>query len=699
MDAPRVARIAGAGRAALVAILSLLVLAPPSAPREPNLELSHGIALAHFLKTGARAGHDYWFTYGPLGSLSMPIYFEGLFAWKLLWELGVALLAAFVLVRLLGRLPGFWTRAAFALTLAYALPRTPTLYPVLVVGAGLDLLHRERWSRWDVARSALAWALLGLAKFSYLLLGATALACAMLGAPRPHPLRRALALLAACAGVFGTAWLGLGQSPADLGAWLRSSLELSAGYSEAMALPGRPEELARALGACGLLLAALLTLPSSLWRSRRGVAAVALLGASTFLSFKGGFVRHDPIHATTFYGFAALAAFFAATLRTLAPATRAQALAAALALALPLHALSESRAEPLLSPRWVPRRLEILAENLGLLLGPRATLERLRTGDREARRSLALPRIRARVGHESIDVVSLDQMTLVLNDLVYRPRPVLQGYAAYTPELARANGAFFRGPAAPRFVMTRLATIDDRFLPHDDPVTLLELVRRYRPLFAEGAFLLLERRPPPEARRRARANVIRSGALRFGEALRLPARERMDVLHTLSVDLSYSLPGRLRRFLLRSEPVTLEIRESQGWRSHRILPTLASVEFLIDPIVEGNGDLIALYAHAGQRRAHEIRIRTTSAGEWQLQPEIRFTLRRHFLPPPALLPLRTSPSRGAGRSRGSRRCGAAGGGPRRRPQWPRPRACRPPPGSLSAPGSGGSAGRHRSCHR
>jgi hypothetical protein len=639
---PRVARIAGAGRAALVALLALLLLAPPSAPREPNLELSYGIALAHFLKTGARAGRDYWFTYGPLGSLTMPIYFEGLFAWKLLWELGVALVAAFVLVRLLGRLPGFWARAAFALTLAYVLPRMQTLYPVLVVGSGLELLHRERWSRWDVARSALVWALLGLAKFSYLLLGVAALSCAMLGAPRPHPVRGAAVLLAAFAGSLGAAWLGLGQSPADLGGWLRSSLQFSGGYSEAMALPGSPEELAWALGACGLLLAALLTLPASTWRSRRGVAALALLCVSAFLSFKGGFVRHDSIHATTFYGFAALAAFFVATLRSLVPASRAQALATALALAAPLNALSESRAEPLLSPRWVTRRLEILAENLDLLFEPRATLERLRAADREARRSLALPRIRARVGREPIDVVSIDQMTLLLNDLSYRPRPVLQSYAAYTPELARANGEFFRGPDAPRFVMTRWATIDGRFLPHDDPVTLLELVRRYRPLFSEGDFLLLEKRPPPETRRRGRGKVIRSGALRFGEALRLPSRERGDTLHTLSLDLSYSLPGRLRRLLLRSEPITLEIRESHGWRSHRILPTLARVEFLIDPVVERNDDLIALYGHASQRQVHEIRIRTTGVGEWQFQPEIRFTLRRDLLPPP------TSPLPGPG---------------------------------------------------
>ena len=116
-----------------------------------------------------------------------------------------------------------------------------------------------------------------------------------------------------------------------------------------------------------------------------------------------------------------------------------------------------------------------------------------------------LSRIAQRVGHSSIDVFNYRQGVALLNDLNYRPRPVIQGYTAYTPDLLRANLDFYRSASRPSYVLFSLETIDGRFPTLDDALLLPYILENYQPVLAEHRFLLMDvRQGRPELDLRSR---------------------------------------------------------------------------------------------------------------------------------------------------------------------------------------------------
>src|SRR5262249_19574111 len=68
--------------------------------------------------------------------------------------------------------------------------------------------------------------------------------------------------------------------------------------------------------------------------------------------------------------------------------------------------------------------------------------DRLERHKEEMARRFALPQITARVRGASVDTFSYEQGVLLLNGLNWTPRPIFQGYSAYTPFLQSINAPF-----------------------------------------------------------------------------------------------------------------------------------------------------------------------------------------------------------------------------------------------------------------
>src|SRR5262249_35801758 len=133
-------------------------------------------------------------------------------------------------------------------------------------------------------------ALLALTKFTYFVLALWTVALAEV-AVRLRGYRGwlspALLYLASVTAI----WRFCGQRLVHLWSYCRTSWEITAGYGEAMSVPGAvrgtvPAVVTAALAAVLLLLAA--------WRNRRSVfhvTAVLLLGPGLFLGWKNGMIR------------------------------------------------------------------------------------------------------------------------------------------------------------------------------------------------------------------------------------------------------------------------------------------------------------------------------------------------------------------------------------------------------------------------
>jgi hypothetical protein len=256
-----------------------------------------------------------------------------------------------------------------------------------------------------------------------------------------------------------------------------------------------------------------------------------------------------------------------------------------------------------------------------------ARLDKVRAAARERWR---LPAIRARVGDAAVDMFAYEQGVLLLNDLVWSPRPIFQGYSAYTGPLVRLNEQYYEGDRAPRYVLLKLAVIDCRFPAHEDGGALLALLRRYQPVLKERDFWLLERRGgdagPPAA---ADARVA---TVRLGEELPVEAAPGEYV--TAALDLELTAAGRLLQAAYRPPAVRLRVVLEDGeTRSFRLIPEMARRPFLLSPLVTSADDWAALFGPGPVRRIRSVSVTADRAFKrrWY-EPEVRLTLVRYPLP-------------------------------------------------------------------
>ena len=126
---------------------------------------------------------------------------------------------------------------------------------------------------------------------------------ALAAAPSPRRAARGAVRRRAARGAGGRLARHRASRSAAIGDYLRGSLEIVSGYSEAMSF----EDPLTSLGALGRVPARRARLRGRLARRRGAAAAAARLGlvalwaVLAFTTFKAGFVRHDPAHANIFF--------------------------------------------------------------------------------------------------------------------------------------------------------------------------------------------------------------------------------------------------------------------------------------------------------------------------------------------------------------------------------------------------------------
>jgi hypothetical protein len=192
----------------------------------------------------------------------------------------------------------------------------------------------------------------------------------------------------------------------------------------------------------------------------------------------------------------------------------------------------------------------------------------------------ALPRVRAEVGDQTIDVFGYEQGIALLNELNYTPRPIFQGYSAYTPDLIKANTAFYSSPRAPAYVLFKYQSIDDRYPALDDAGVLRQLLYHYKPLFEEQGYSLWKQIRPAQPIQPLRTITE---SLPFDSDYRLPAGEPL----WLELEFKKSLAGWALNAFHKPPLVTIWVRDNLGRQaSHRLIPSMSSTGFFVNPYLK-----------------------------------------------------------------------------------------------------------------
>src|SRR5262249_42892890 len=140
---------------------------------------------------------------------------------------------------------------------------------------------------------------------------------------------------------------------------------------------------------------------------------------------------------------------------------------------------------------------------------------------------------------------------------------------------------------APRWVLYRFSTIDERLPGMEDALAQQALLSLYRPVLEEREFLLLERREDRTAPVAAARPIVLERAFHLGEEGLIPALEGRA--HVLEIDLGATPLGALRTFFYRAPCVWMEITRADGVSDrYRVVPEMLSAGVLAHPLLIGN---------------------------------------------------------------------------------------------------------------
>ena len=406
-------------------------------------------------------------------------------------------------------------------------------------------------------------------------------------------------------------WVAAGQHLSSLEPFLCNSWRITSGYTEAMMLTDKTEARDTV---CFLLIAVLLCalLGRVAWARHRfwGGLPLAGLGTILFIIFKLGYVRNDRHEITSV---TALVLISLACLAVAWPGKK-RAAGAALCLLIASTLFASSVFEYWLPGNGLWKQLagtfsiyNLLAPVAGSYTGHlRNNYENNLASERKA---YALPLIEG-----DADLYSYEQTILFAHTLPYQPRPVIQSYSAYTPELAKMNAAHLRTARAARNILFAIQPINDRFPSLDDGLSWPELLTLYDLKGAsddKGTYLLLSRAAVP---REFHLTPLQNTSARFGEPVLLPAATNGPIW--VEIEIKKSLAGTVAAFLYKPPELMLTVLlQDHTQRRFRLVPGMAGGGFLLTPLIADNRSFATLASTGRQDLAGlEVVSMTISVG-------------------------------------------------------------------------------------
>jgi len=577
-----------------------------------SLDPSWQSSLVSAHRAGLQFGHDLIFTYGPLGWLHSSFYPPGSITAKLTWELGGKLLLVAALSGISLRLsrPDRWL---FLVVILLFAPFFSDTLIILVITLTLIawVIHTDA-PRWLAVTTLLGIAILSQVKFTYALLAGVGIVAALASLVLQDRPKRATALGVVFVSAYLLSWMLAGQSLAGLPEYWRQSWAISQGYPWAMSLPP-PHPLILAAGVATAAINIAIIVHIGLKHPQKAIAwpTLILIGSAWFLSWKHGFARAD-IHVLSFFLTSMFITFALPDLLKHRPAWRWYWLGPAVCL-LWLH---DERV--LLDTPYALR--DRLCENAGKL----ASLPRLGNTFVPSTANSALARA---IGDASVDVYNYEQGIVQLAGLRYHPRPILQGYNAYTPALLKKNLDFLRSPDSADCVLLKIQSIDNRHPMLDDSPSMMEIPLRYAHVADIDDYALFKKRPGASPADPLRdAPLLLNQTVKMGETIRLPTAQTKAIWLTLKA--RPSLLGKIRAAAYQpAELYMVTIQADGGETRHRLIVPMAEAGFLVQPLIETTADYIAFTQGSANRPVEAIRFepRTPSGKRYWDPLEIRLS--------------------------------------------------------------------------
>jgi hypothetical protein len=595
---------------------------PPPLELDPSWHAALEYASAHHLQFGTQIV----FTFGPLGFLSTRTSLGHLLGARIAFAFSWSALVALAATALAKRLPG-WVRYAFlawlvVFILSEGIDQTAFF---VMASATLVLLIDNPKQRWQAPLWVFAFIVLSLIKVSFLTAAMGSIALVVFCWIWQGKTLKAIVLALAAPAGFVAFWAALGQSPSHLAPWFRHALELESGYSAAMNLVPKTPVLYAALAALALFTGAFI---ATIVRARCGILTWGILitlAQYVFFAWKEGFTRSGDRHTFVFLWFLPLgmAFCFLGDLSSAPEASHRWLLDVTFAACMALCLVAANLQIPGFAWQQVsdwPRRASHNAATIVATLRGRSGDLYADCRDSKNGRMLLLDRAKGVIGNESVDVMNYLLLAAVVNEMNYQPRPVIQGFVAYTPALQSLNEEYFRSAGRPHFVLLCQQATDGRFPTLEDSSALNYVLNNYVPVARDGPFLILQQQTAEDPA----FQLVHEESVRFGEKLDLRPWAPGPLF--MSVVISPSCLGKVVTLLYQEHPLSMRVSRGQAEERYRIVPSMAKRPFLVNPLLNSNYDVMNLYSSHPGKEPESVTFERSRRGAFEFRDHLTVRL-------------------------------------------------------------------------
>jgi hypothetical protein len=558
----------------------------PLRPFFPALDSSWLGALSYFAAKRLQYGTEVIFAYGPLAYLGTDIYSGYLFRERVIWELGFKAISAGFFCWVITRLPRVWSTIYLIFCVLFVLTASPEVFYFFSMTILVVFLLRgsARVHPADVL-ATMAIAAVSLMKYNYLVLVLLGIGASTATALLKRSFGRAAWISCTFLIGFLLCWKWAGQDFRNLGSYIRNAQEISFGYKESMGRTAS-SDLVVILGLVALALVFVQLVFITIGRCKLGVILIALFSASEMvLDWQHGFIRADG-HVVTFFALcpAAMVSIWATGAIDQLPKWPLYFSAAAIGYACLAGMYAQDSVLVLHDLGGAAKQIQSGWNFVFHEAGIERELER-KLVEQKAKSSLL--RVKNEVGQASIDVLGYEQASALLNGLNYTPRPIFQGYSAYTPRLIAENLRFYRSVRAPTYALVKYQTIDNRYPALDDAGPFKELIYNYALLFTEKDYSLWKKLPQ---KRETRGIGLAKGTTTFEEEVTVP----QNGIIWLELKIQKSVLGKIVNILYKSPMLYIALKSKDGAAvRYRIISSMVASGFMISPSVLTHDDLIA----------------------------------------------------------------------------------------------------------
>jgi hypothetical protein len=216
------------------------------------------------------------------------------------------------------------------------------------------------------------------------------------------------------------------------------------------------------------------------------------------------------------------------------------------------------------------------------------------------------------------DIYSFNQSLLIASGNNWNPRPVMQSYSAYKPELAEKNKEHLLGDSAPDNIFFKVETIDKRAPALDDGASWPLLINNYRPVsVTKSGYLLLKNK---HLSRSPNYIKIGDGDYLLGDIVHLP--ESSGVVFA-KLKLEKSFLGHMASFFFKPNLLKIYFKLSNGEvKIYRFIPEMAKSGFILSPLVEDTNDFESLFGSFDSGDGKQVKFFSiVSVDDWGLWGE------------------------------------------------------------------------------